>query len=211
MADAPGDGLLVGVNLLWCLPGGVGGSEEYLARQLTGLRRAAPEVRLRLAVLPGYPAAHPQLAAGEDEGIDVVVAPLDARRRGRRVVAESTWLPRRMHGISVLHHGGGTVPARSPRPIVVTIHDLQFLRHPAYVAPLKLRYLSVAVPHAVRRAAVVAVVAVVVIPVVATSVAAAVVAVIAIVIAADVAAARDRGRGRATRIAVVVVVIVAAR
>lgn len=157
MADAPGDGLLVGVNLLWCLPGGVGGSEEYLARQLSGLRRATPEVRLRLAVLPEYPAAHPELAAGEDDGIDVVVAPLDARLRSRRVVAESTWLPRRLAGVDVVHHGGGTVPARSPRPIVVTIHDLQFLRHPAYVSPVKLRYLSVAVPHAVRRAAVIAV------------------------------------------------------
>ena len=32
--------LVVGVNLLWCLPGEVGGSEEYLARQLAGLHDA---------------------------------------------------------------------------------------------------------------------------------------------------------------------------
>ena len=40
MSDPPD--LTVGVNLLWCLPGEVGGSEEYLVRQLTGLREAAP-------------------------------------------------------------------------------------------------------------------------------------------------------------------------
>jgi len=155
-----GDGLLVGVNLLWCLPGGVGGSEEYLARQLAGVRRAAPEIRLRLAVLATYPAAHPEVVGAADDGgngVEVVVARVDARRRSRRVVAETTWLPSRLAGVDVVHHGGGTVPPRSPRPIVVTIHDLQFLRFPAYVSPLKLRYLRAAVPRAVRRAAVVAV------------------------------------------------------
>jgi hypothetical protein len=31
----------VGVNLLWCVPGKVGGSEEYLTRQLLGLHELA--------------------------------------------------------------------------------------------------------------------------------------------------------------------------
>ena len=54
------------------------------------------------------------------------MASLDARRRSRRVVAEATWLPSRLDGVDVVHHGGGTVPPRSPGPIVLTIHDLQY-------------------------------------------------------------------------------------
>jgi glycosyltransferase involved in cell wall biosynthesis len=145
--------LKVGVNLLWCLPGGVGGSEEYLVRQLTGLRGAAPDVRARLVVLPEFAAAHPQLAAEHE----LVVAPLDARRRSRRVLSEATWLPARLAGTDIVHHGGGTVPLRSPRPIVLTIHDLQYRTFPRYLTGLKRRYLSMVVPRSVRRAAIVAV------------------------------------------------------
>ena len=85
--------LTVGVNLLWCLPGAVGGSEEYLVRQLTGLREAAPEIRARLFVLPGFAAAHRELTARQE----LVVASLDARRRSRRdrhrgdVAARPAW------------------------------------------------------------------------------------------------------------------------
>lgn len=154
MAEA----LCVGVNLLWCLPGAVGGSEEYLVRQLVGLRASDPDLALRLAVLPGFAAAHPRLAgSGRDAAVEVVEASLDAQRRSRRVLTEVTWLPSQMRGLDVVHHGGGTVPLRSPGPVVVTIHDVQYLHHPEYVSPLKLRYLRLAVPSAVRRAAVVAV------------------------------------------------------
>jgi alpha-1,3-rhamnosyl/mannosyltransferase len=146
-------GLKVGVNLLWCLPGAVGGSEEYLVRQLTGLTSADPDVRLRLCVLPGFAAAHPDLARGHE----LVVASLDARRRSRRVLTEATWLRSRMTGMQVVHHGGGTVPPRSPRPIVLTIHDLQYRTFPQYLTPLKRRYLGVVMPRSVRRAAIVTV------------------------------------------------------
>ena len=98
--------LTVGVNLLWCLPGGVGGSEEYLVRQLTGLRDAAPEIRARLFVLPGFAAAHRELAARHE----LVVASLDARRRSRRIVSEATWLPSRLAGVDVV------APRRRHRP-----------------------------------------------------------------------------------------------
>ena len=52
----------VGVNLLWCVPGEVGGSEEYLARQLTGLDDA--DIELTLFTVRGYAEAHPELAPG---------------------------------------------------------------------------------------------------------------------------------------------------
>jgi glycosyltransferase involved in cell wall biosynthesis len=145
--------MIVGVNLLWCLPGEVGGSEEYLARQLVGLHDAAPEIVTRLFVLPGYAAAHRDVAARHE----LVVASLDARRRSRRVVVETSWLPHRLAGSDVVHHGGGTVPLRSPGPIVLTVHDLQYRMYPAYFTAVKRRYLALTMPRSVRRATVVTV------------------------------------------------------
>ncbi|MET0145978.1 MAG: glycosyltransferase family 1 protein [Ilumatobacteraceae bacterium] len=145
--------LSVAVNLLWCLPGGVGGSEEYLARQMVGLADAAPTIRARAFVVPGFVAAHRDVAARHE----VVVAGFDARRRTRRVIAEATWLTARTRGFDVVHHGGGTVPPRSPRPVLLTIHDLQYRTYPQYLSPLKRQYLRVAIPRSVRRAATVAV------------------------------------------------------
>jgi alpha-1,3-rhamnosyl/mannosyltransferase len=145
--------ITAGVNLLWCLPGEVGGSEEYLARQLAGLHDAAPEIAARLFVLPGFAAAHRDVAARHE----LVVASLDARRRSWRVVIEATWLPRQLTGSDVVHHGGGTVPLRSPGPIVLTVHDLQYRTYPAYFPSVKRRYLELALPRSVHRATVVAV------------------------------------------------------
>jgi alpha-1,3-rhamnosyl/mannosyltransferase len=145
--------LTVGVNLLWCLPGGVGGSEEYLVRQLAGLHDAAPEIRARLFVLPGFAAAHREIAARHE----LVVASLDARRRSRRIVAEATWLPSRLAGVDVVHHGGGTVPVRSPHPVLLTLHDLQYRSYPEYLATVKRQYLRLAIPQSVKRAELIAV------------------------------------------------------
>ena len=146
-------GLTVGVNLLWCLPGAVGGSEEYLVRQLRGLHDAAPEIKATLFVLPGFAAAHRDVTAPHH----VVVASLDARRRSRRVVTEITWLPGLMADLDVVHHGGGTVPLRSGKPILLTVHDVQYRTYPEYLTPVKRQYLRVAVPLSMRRADLVAV------------------------------------------------------
>jgi len=143
----------VGVNLLWCVPGEVGGSEEYLARQLLGLHTVAPEIDTTLFVVPGFAAAHPEVAASHH----LVVSSLDARRRSRRVLTEATWLPARLHGVDVVHHGGGTVPLRSPRPVLLTVHDVQYRTYPQYLTPGKRQYLRVTVPRSIRAATVVAV------------------------------------------------------
>lgn len=144
--------MIVGVNLLWCLPGQVGGSEEYLARQLLGLAEAAPDVHPRLFVPPGYGAAHPELGR-----LEQVVGPGGGERRSRRILTEAFWLPPRLADADVVHHGGGTVPPRSPHPLVLTVHDLQWLRYPRYASAVKLSYLRATVPRSVRRADVVAV------------------------------------------------------
>ncbi|MEX2628177.1 MAG: glycosyltransferase [Ilumatobacteraceae bacterium] len=153
----------VAVNLLWCIPGQVGGSEEYLARQLQGLTAVDPgadRASPTLFTLPTYPAAHPELA----DRFPIVSPRFSGQRRGRRVIAEHTWLrrraragPGRSDGFDLVHHGGGTAPMTGSRPTVLTIHDLQYLEHPHFVSPRKLRYLRAAVPRSVARASIVAV------------------------------------------------------
>ncbi len=143
----------VAVNLLWCVPGDVGGSEQYLVRQLLGLASQPSPFVPTLYCLPSFVDAHPELAP---------LYPMDAAAitgtsRPRRVVAEHTWLRRRTKSADIVHHGGGTTPTVGRRPIVLTIHDLQHLTHPGYLSPTKRRYLEHAIPRSVGRAAVVAV------------------------------------------------------
>lgn len=141
----------VAVNLLWCVPGDVGGSEEYLVRQLLGLAAQQSEFRPTLYVLNSFAHAHPEL----DALYPMVVAGISGQGRPRRVLAEHVWLPRRTRRAAIVHHGGGTTPAVGGGPIVLTIHDLQYLTHPEYHSRNKLRYLRKVVPRSVHRAAVV--------------------------------------------------------
>ncbi len=143
----------VAVNLLWCVPGDVGGSEQYLVRQLLGLAERPGEFLPTLYCLPAFVDAHPELT----ELYPTVTAAISGDERSRRVVAEHTWLRRRTGTAALVHHGGGTAPVGGHRPIVLTIHDLQYLTHPEYLTSKKLRYLSWAIPRSVRSAAVVAV------------------------------------------------------
>lgn len=139
------------VNLLWCVPGDVGGSEQYLVRQMVGLTEVG--VRARIFAPAGFVDTHARLAASHD----IVSASHDCRSRGRRTLTESTWLRRRSRGSSLVHHGGGTVPWRSARPIVLTIHDLQYREFPSYFSPRKLAYLRAIMPRSARRAEMIAV------------------------------------------------------
>jgi alpha-1,3-rhamnosyl/mannosyltransferase len=143
----------VAVNLMWCVPGQVGGSEQYLVRQLLGLAEQANEFRPTLYCLASFVDAHPELAAR----FPMVAAPISGNDRPRRIIAEHTWLRRRTRGADLVHHGGGTAPLGGTRPFVLTIHDLQYLTHPEYLSPSKLRYLSSVIPRSVRAASVVAV------------------------------------------------------
>lgn len=143
--------LTVAVNLTWLAPGRVGGSEEYLARQLAGLPPDAPIVPT-LYCQPAFVTAHPELAAR----FATVPLPFARDRRGARILAEHTWLAVRTHGFDVVHHGGGTAPLVGPRPLVLTVHDLQYRELPEYFGDARRRYLDWMMPRSVRRAAVVA-------------------------------------------------------
>lgn len=149
--------LHVGVNLLWLVPGVVGGSEEYTTRALLALaERDEPALRVTLFALAQFAEAHPEVAAA----FPVVAADLDGRRKPERVLREGTWLPRALgrHRVDLVHHAGGVVPPTPPTPpghrtpSVLTIHDLQPLVMPENFSRIKRTWLTTMLPRSVGRA-----------------------------------------------------------
>lgn len=142
----------VGMNLLWCRPG-VGGSEDYLVRQLLGLKENEHEFEIQVFAPKGFGARHKSIA----KEFKVVEAPLKCTTRALRVAFEHSWLPMMSRSVELMHHGGGTLPRAQAKPSVLTVHDIQWAEYPHYVKNLKLRYLKMMVPSSVRRASLIAV------------------------------------------------------
>ena len=149
--------LRVGVNLLWLVPGVVGGSEEYTTRLLRGLAEDQPDdLHLTLFALAPFAEAHPDLVAQ----YPTVTAGLDGHRKVERVAVEATWLARQAarRNIDLLHHAGGVIPpgpAIARIPAALTIHDLQPLVMPHNFSSVKRRWLATMLPRSARSAAMV--------------------------------------------------------
>jgi alpha-1,3-rhamnosyl/mannosyltransferase len=143
----------IGANLLWLVPGVVGGSEDYTVRLLASYadRTGDGEAReeMTLFVNSAFRSAHPALV----ERFPSVEAPVDGARKSLRVAAEATWLAReaQARGMDLVHHMGGNMLRADP-PGIVTIHDLQPFAHPKNFSHLKHTYLRWTVPRALRRA-----------------------------------------------------------
>ena len=127
----------------------MGGSEEYLLRQLTGLAETSGEWSAEVFAPRGFSVRHPDIASK----FTVHEAPSSCTSRPVRIALEHSWLAARTRRFDAVLHGGGTVPLFGRRPAVLTIHDIQWVDHPAWVAPRKLRYLRAAVPRSIARAA----------------------------------------------------------
>lgn len=141
----------VGVNLLWLVPGEVGGSEEYTVRLLRAVARRQPDdLDIVLYVDRSFGDAHPDLCAM----FPTRVAPVSGTSRPLRVLTESTWLAWRTwrDRCEVVHHAGGTMPIVRTAPGIVTLHDLQPLSHPERFGPIKRRWLTWAAPRSLRAA-----------------------------------------------------------
>jgi alpha-1,3-rhamnosyl/mannosyltransferase len=146
--------LRVGVNLLWLAPGDVGGSEEYVCRLLDGLGEVdRHDLELTLFANKRFWGAHPTIANAHR----LEVAAISGRSRATRIAAEVSWLATRARGLGldVMHHPGGTVPPRTAGPVVLSLHDLQYLEYPEFFSPLKRAYLRGVVPRSTRQAAIV--------------------------------------------------------
>lgn len=141
----------IGVNLLWLVPGEVGGSEEYTVRLLRAVHALAPDdLRIVLYVNRKFPAAHPDLFAA----FTTRVAPVSGASRPLRVVSESTWLAwaTRRDGCALVHHAGGTMPPLRTVPGIVTLHDLQPIANPERFGLVKRTYIRMVAPRSLRAA-----------------------------------------------------------
>jgi alpha-1,3-rhamnosyl/mannosyltransferase len=142
----------VAINMLWCVPGQVGGSEEYFVRQLLGLHEINAPFDVAVFAPRGFSVAHPDVA----KSVRIVEVGNSCTNRELRVSLENTWLASKTRKFDLVHHGGGTLPSRGNASTLLTIHDVQYLSYPQYFNAMKLRYLRNRVPSSVRRATCVA-------------------------------------------------------
>ncbi|MDQ3784522.1 MAG: glycosyltransferase family 4 protein [Actinomycetota bacterium] len=140
----------VGLNLVWMVPGTVGGSESYLTRLLNGLAERSSELDYTLFALPSFADAYPTLG----RAFRVVYAPVSGGRRALRVAAENSWLAYecRRRRLNLVHHGGGILPPVRWGSPLLTVHDLQYLSYPDYFSATKLQYLKRMVPRSTSAA-----------------------------------------------------------
>lgn len=122
--------LAIGVNALYLIPGGVGGTEVYLRSLLSALASVDRENRYHVFT-------------NRETGADLIPAapnfflhpqPVRARVRPARIAWEQTGLPLAAArlAVDVLLNPGFTAPVYCACPQVTVFHDLQHKRHPEY-------------------------------------------------------------------------------
>ena len=139
----------VGVNLLWLVPGEVGGSQEYTVRLLDAVKAEhADDVELVI-----YLNRRGAQEFGDRFGI-TKVAPASGSSRMWRVAMESTWLAwrTRKDNCQVVHHAAGTMPVIRTADGIVTLHDLQPLEFPERFGFIKRNWIRFIAPRSLRKA-----------------------------------------------------------
>jgi glycosyltransferase involved in cell wall biosynthesis len=138
----------LGVNLLFLVPGEVGGSETHARQALEALREVAPETDV---ILYTAPEARESFEGG---GWRVVTSPVGSRSKPKRIAAEMTWLPLRARRdrIDLLHSMGTTTPLACPVPSVVSVLDLIYHHYPETFPRAARLGLELLVPRGARRA-----------------------------------------------------------
>jgi glycosyltransferase involved in cell wall biosynthesis len=115
----------IGINLLYLLPGVVGGTETYAAGLLHGL--AEIDQRNEYVVFVNRESESWPLPQAVN--FTRVVCPIRAAGRASRYLFEQVRLPRLLaqYHIDVVHSLGYVGPLVAPCPSVVTIHDLNYI------------------------------------------------------------------------------------
>ena len=122
--------LRIGVNALYLIPGGVGGTEIYL-RGLLGALAEIDAVN-RYFVFTNRETGRDLTPAAQN--FTEVRQPVRASSRPRRILWEQTALPLWAAGLRLdaMLNPGFTAPLLAGCPQVTMFHDLQHLRHPEY-------------------------------------------------------------------------------
>ncbi|HEX6107222.1 MAG TPA: glycosyltransferase family 1 protein [Gemmatimonadales bacterium] len=119
--------MIVGLNLLYLLPGVVGGTETYAAGLVHGLARSPdPD---RFVVFVNRESADWPLP--DDPRFRRVVCPVHAVSRPARYRYEQFRLPARAMAerVDLVHSLGYVAPLRLRRPSVLTVHDVHHLAY----------------------------------------------------------------------------------
>ena len=138
------------LNLVFLVPGAMGGMERYVRQLVPGLAAACPEMRITAFV---HPSARRQIAESEiGEAARVVTHPLlGAGSRAAGELLALGPLVRRQPGIDLLHSLAMTGPLSPPCPHVVTIGDVIWVHHPASLSRVTTTLWRVLVPPIARR------------------------------------------------------------
>lgn len=120
----------VGLNVLYLLPGKVGGSEVYAKQLIDALARTRPDDELVL--FAADEATEPLRAHGFPANVRVRRVPVQAANKPLRSAAEQALLPvlARRAGCDLLHSLGTTAPIVAGMPNVMTILDLIYEHFP---------------------------------------------------------------------------------
>ena len=140
----------IGLNLLYLIPGLVGGSETYAAGLLRGL--ATVSEGNEFVVFVNREGAHWPLP--DSIRFTRVVCPVRAASRLRRYSYEQLLLSQLLDrlGVELLHSLGYVMPLRTRRPAVVSILDLNYLAVPESVPWPRRLALGFFVQQSARRA-----------------------------------------------------------
>ena len=120
--------LRIGVNALYMIPGGVGGTEIYLRGLLAALAEIDPVNEYFVFT---NRETGPDLVPA-NRNFHMMAQPVRAKSRPVRIVWEQTGLPLAAlrNRIDVLLNAGFTAPLMCASPQVTVFHDLQHKRHP---------------------------------------------------------------------------------
>ncbi len=138
----------IGINALYLVPGGVGGTEIYLRCLLEAL--AAEDHSNEYVVFTNRETGADLVPAADN--FRHIPQPVSGANRPARILHEQFRLP--LDGVDVLFNPGFTAPLPTGVPQVTVVHDLQHKRHPEHFRWFDLpawRFLVWAAVHRSRR------------------------------------------------------------
>ncbi len=141
----------IGINLLYLIPGKVGGTEIYARELIHELATALADHELVVFVV--REAKAPLAEEGWPENVSICVLPINGANKPMRAFAELFLLPwyARRERVRFMHSMGTTGAPFTPGTRVVTVHDLIFHHHPETFPGVAQKGLELLVPLGARR------------------------------------------------------------
>src|SRR3954468_1237183 len=121
---------MIGLNLLYLVPGKVGGTEVYARRLVHALAGARPA--WRWIVYGGADARQALESEQWPANVRIVASPRPSADKASRAALELSWLAWRASrdGVQRIQSLGTTLPLATRCPLVFTVHDLIYLHYP---------------------------------------------------------------------------------